>query len=217
MSRMCDRVGMSITHGFSERFDDALVFAADAHRDQRRKGRETPYIGHLLGVCSLVIENGGSEDEAIAALLHDAVEDQGGPAMAERIRERFGDTVVRIVLACTDTDETPKPPWRARKEAYIAHVKEAAPDELRVSLADKLHNARAILRDHIEIGDEVWGRFTASHEESIWYYRTLADLFLRRAPGPMASELDEVVTTLERRTLHPGPPDEDAPHTDDMG
>ena len=144
----------------SERFEQALQFAAATHRTQVRKGSGIPYVGHLLGVCSLVIEDGGSEDEAIAALLHDAAEDQGGQPMLDEIRERFGDHVAGIVAACSDTIESPKPPWRARKEAYLEHLEHQPESVLRVSLADKLFNARAILRDYLVVGDELWSRFS---------------------------------------------------------
>ena len=129
----------------STRFEEALVFAAQLHREQTRKGTTIPYIAHLLGVASIVLEYGGDEDEAIAALLHDAIEDQGGASTREEIRRRFGETVVAIVNGCTDAEVIPKPPWRARKEDYIAHMAHASPSVRLVSAADKLHNARAIL------------------------------------------------------------------------
>src|SRR3954470_1989487 len=123
---------MSPTSG---RFRDALVYAAELHVDQVRKGSDTPYVAHLLAVTSLVLEHGASEDEAIAALLHDAIEDQGGAATREEIRRRFGDAVTAIVDGCTDADVIPKPPWRARKEAYVAHVRTAPPSVRLVSSA----------------------------------------------------------------------------------
>jgi (p)ppGpp synthase/HD superfamily hydrolase len=176
------------------RLDDAFALARELHAGQRRKGTEIPYLGHLMAVAALVIEDGGDEDEAIAALLHDAVEDQGGPPTLALIRERFGPRVAAIVAACSDTDETPKPPWRARKEAYLAHLH--APDlpdgALRVSLADKLHNARAILAD-LRAGHDVFARFNAPRRDQAWYYDALATAFARRAPGPMADELRRVV------------------------
>jgi (p)ppGpp synthase/HD superfamily hydrolase len=183
-----------------ERFDDALVFAAQKHRTQVRKGSEVPYVGHLLGVCSLVIEDGGSEDEAIAALLHDVVEDQGGDTVLEEVRERFGDEVAGIVLACSDTTVVPKPPWRERKAAYVAHLYTAPPEVLRVSLADKLYNARAILRDLRTHGDDVWARFSAGRDEQLWYYGALAEAFVERRPGPMATELVETVVAIRAVT-----------------
>src|SRR3954464_3820219 len=129
----------------TDAFDRAFLLASDHHRRQLRKGTATPYVAHLLAVASLTLEMGGSETEAIGALLHDAVEDGGGPPMLERIRREFGSDVARLVDANPATDAEPKPPWRARKEDYIAAIAHKAPDELRVSLADKLHNARAIL------------------------------------------------------------------------
>jgi (p)ppGpp synthase/HD superfamily hydrolase len=188
---------------FGERFEDALGFAARVHRSQRRKGSGIPYVAHLLGVCSLVIEDGGTEDEAIAALLHDAVEDQGGDAMLEQIRERYGAAVAEIVLACSDTTETPKPPWRARKEAYLAHLNDAPPPVVRVSLADKLYNARAILRDYELEGEQVWERFNrrAGRDGQLWYYDELAARFEVLYPSPMATELREVVNELRKAAL----------------
>lgn len=181
-----------------ESFERALVFAVNAHRHQIRKGSGIPYVGHLLGVCSLVIEDGGSEEEAIAALLHDAVEDQGGEPMLAEIRMQFGDSVSDIVLACSDTTEERKPPWRTRKERYLAHLEDQSQSVLRVSLADKLFNARAILRDYLEVGDVVWSRFRAGRDAQLWYYRALADAFARLLPGRMALDLRETVTELER-------------------
>jgi hypothetical protein len=186
-----------------ERFEDVLAFAARVHRTQRRKGGEVPYVGHLLGVCSLVIEDGGTEDEAIAALLHDAVEDQGGEAMLGEIRERFGPTVADIVLACSDTTEMPKPPWRARKEAYLVDLDAAPISVLRVSLADKLYNARAILRDYGLVGEALWDRFDprAGRDEQFWYYDELATRFSELYRSPMATELREVVNKLREEAL----------------
>ena len=180
-----------------ERFAEALQFAAATHRRQTRKGSGIPYLGHLLGVCSLVIEDGGSEDEAIAALLHDAVEDQGGQPMLDEIRGRFDEHVATIVRACSDTLETPKPPWAARKEAYLEHLEHQPETVLRVSLADKLFNARAILRDYLVVGDALWTRFSSGQDGQLWYYRQLADRFARLLPGVMAGELNEAVDALE--------------------
>ena len=136
----------------TQRFQSALAYAAKLHRDQRRKGSDIAYTSHLLGVASIALEIGGDEDQAIAALLHDAVEDQGGlPRLAE-IRQLYGDCVADIVWDCTDADTEPKPPWRARKEAYIASLSHKPADSLLVSLADKTHNARAILDDLVVHG-----------------------------------------------------------------
>jgi (p)ppGpp synthase/HD superfamily hydrolase len=181
-----------------DRFRRALVFAYDLHRGQVRKGSKgIPYIGHLLGVTSIVIEDGGDEDEAIAALLHDGPEDQGGKATLERIRNEFGDRVAGIVEGCSDTLEDPKPPWRERKEAYLAHLEHAQPEVLRVSLADKLHNARSILSDYREVGEELWSRFNGTREESLWYYKSLVEIFARRYSGQLAEELETTVSEIE--------------------
>jgi (p)ppGpp synthase/HD superfamily hydrolase len=183
-----------------DRFEEALAFAARTHRTQLRKGSGIPYVGHLLGVCSLVIEDGGSEDEAIAALLHDAAEDRGGERMLDEIRTRFGGHVADIVAACSDTFETPKPPWQTRKQTYIDHLEDQPEPVLRVSLADKLFNARAILRDYLLVGDPVWTRFKAGRDAQLWYYRELAERFNLLLPGRMAAELSEVVDELDRVT-----------------
>jgi (p)ppGpp synthase/HD superfamily hydrolase len=181
-----------------ERFERAIVVAFELHRNQVRKGsKRIPYVSHLLGVASIVLEDGGDEDEAIAALLHDGPEDQGGEATLERIRSEFGERVGRIVEACSDTLEDPKPPWRERKQRYLAHLEEAEDDVLRVSLADKVHNARAILADYREVGEELWARFRGSREESLWYYRELAEIFGRRRPGPLADELRRTVDEID--------------------
>jgi (p)ppGpp synthase/HD superfamily hydrolase len=183
------------------RFDAAVALARDLHDGQLRKGTEIPYLSHLLAVAGIVLEAGGSEDEAIAALLHDDPEDAGGRATLAAIRERFGDEVAAIVDACTDTYEEPKPDWPARKRAYVAHLEgPATPDgALLVSLADKLHNARAIVFDLRVERDALWARFrTGSGPAQLWYYRALADVFLRRRPGPLAEELDRTVREMER-------------------
>lgn len=147
------------------RFSEALTLACELHRAQSRKGTQIPYVAHVLGVTALALEHGADEDEAIAAVLHDAVEDQGGAPTAAVIRARFGDCVADIVLACSDTDVVPKPPWRARKEAYIAHVAHASPSVRLVSACDKLHNARAILSDYRELKEGLWARFSGEGRE----------------------------------------------------
>ncbi len=182
------------------RFEDAVTYALRVHQGQYRKKTEIPYASHLLAVCARVLEDGGTEDEAIAALLHDAVEDAGGSARLRAIRARFGDAVARIVAGCSDTDEDPKPPWRERKERYLRHLRQAADaSTLRVSLADKLHNARAILRDHRTMGEAIWARFSAPVGEQLWYFESLVAVFRERAPGPMADELAEVVEAIRSR------------------
>lgn len=181
----------------SERFTDALVFATELHANQTRKGGGVPYIAHLLGVASIALEYGANEDEAIAALLHDAIEDQGGAATREEIRRRFGDTVTEIVDGCTDADTTPKPPWRQRKEGYIARLpKESASVHL-VAAADKLYNARSVLNDYRLIGDAVWERFHGGKTGTLWYYRAVVEAFRATEPTPLLDELERVVNELE--------------------
>jgi (p)ppGpp synthase/HD superfamily hydrolase len=182
----------------SDRYERALAYAIHIHASQLRKGTSIPYIAHLLHVSALVIEDGGNEDEAIAGLLHDAVEDQGGSARLKDIRARFGDAVADIVESCSDTDAEPKPPWRPRKEAYVQHLKTASPSVLRVSLADKLHNAGAILQDYRREGDSLFKRFNAGKEEQRWYYEALLATFKSRSASPLVQELDRVVTELGR-------------------
>ncbi|MCL1471801.1 HD domain-containing protein [Argonema antarcticum] len=181
----------------SERFTEALVFATQLHANQVRKGSGVPYVAHLLGVASIALEYGANEDEAIAALLHDAIEDQGGAATRSEIRRRFGDTVTAIVDGCTDSDTTPKPPWRQRKEAYIAHIPTASPSVLLVSASDKLHNARSILKDYRILGESVWERFKGGREGSLWYYRALVNAFRKAWSSPLIDELERVVSELE--------------------
>ena len=179
------------------RFQQALDYAAGLHAAQERKGSTVPYVAHLLGVASLVLYHGGTEDEAIAALLHDAIEDQGGDETRQEIRGHFGPVVAEIVEGCTDTDEVPKPPWRPRKEAYIAHVRRASPSVRLVSAADKLDNARSILRDYRAVGEAVWKRFTGGREGTLWYYRALVQAFRETGTNPLVEELAEVVSQIE--------------------
>jgi (p)ppGpp synthase/HD superfamily hydrolase len=186
----------------TERFDEALTYAAGLHREQTRKGGGgVPYIGHLLSVAGLVIEGGGTEDQAIAGLLHDAVEDQGGASTLATIREKFGDEVATIVSECSDTDVVPKPPWRARKEKYVDHLGYVSEATLLVSLADKVDNARAILRDHRQVGDDLWKRFSTSNpNDHLWYYGSLLKVFRDRLPNVwLVDELGRVVDELDRR------------------
>lgn len=152
-----------------------------------------------MAVTPLVLEDGGDEDEAIAALLHDSVEDQGGHVRLEEIRGAFGDRVAKIVASCSDADTVPKPPWRPRKEAYIKHLRNEASSEVRgFSLADKLHNARTMLVDYYRVGDVMWDRFSAPKEDQLWLLRALVNAFQATAPGAMTRELDRVVSELER-------------------
>jgi (p)ppGpp synthase/HD superfamily hydrolase len=182
---------------YGERFEEALLYAARLHRDQTRKGTEVPYVTHLLAVAAIVGENGGTEDEVVAALLHDAPEDRGGKDRLEDIRARIGDEVAEIVDGCTDTYEDPKPEWRPRKKTYVAHVAKASPSVRLVSAADKLHNARSILADLRGVGDELWNRFTGGKEGTLWYYRALVEAYVEAGSNPVVEELDRVVREIE--------------------
>ncbi len=181
------------------RFRDALGLAAILHADQVRKGSGIPYVAHLLTVAATVIEEGGSEDLVIAALLHDTAEDQGGEEILARLRSLYGESVAAVVAACSDTTETPKPPWRARKERYIGHLAAVPDGVLLVSLADKLHNARAILRDYRSVGEDLWERFRGGRDGTLWYYEALVEAFERTGKYPrLAGELRSVVDELVR-------------------
>jgi 5'-deoxynucleotidase YfbR-like HD superfamily hydrolase len=170
------------------------------HGGDVRKGTTIPYVSHVLGVASLALEHGANEDEAIGALLHDTVEDATGDSESVRteIRRRFGPAVLDIVDGCTDARTKPKPPFRERKERYIAHLPEASPSVRLVSAADKLYNARAILSDYRAIGEALWARFNGGRSGTLWYYRALADAFRTLGPGRLAEELDRVVSELEQ-------------------
>jgi GTP pyrophosphokinase len=183
----------------TEKFDEALVFAARLHARQWRKGTRVPYVSHLLAVAALALEHGADEDEAIAALLHDAVEDQGGAQTRELIRAKFGERVVAIVDACSDTDTVPKPPWRERKERYLHHLEsETRRSVFLVAASDKLHNARSLLAEYRMHGERVWEHFRGGREGSLWYYRTLVRILLERWPSPLTEELARTVEELER-------------------
>jgi (p)ppGpp synthase/HD superfamily hydrolase len=182
----------------TDRFEAAMIMAARLHAGQLRKGTQVPYLSHLLGVTALVLEDGGGEDEAIAALLHDAVEDQGGLQTLNEIRRRFGDHVAEIVDALSDAYTTPKPPWRQRKIDYLAHLPTASKEVRRVSLADKLHNARAILRTLRQEGERTWERFNAGKAGTLWYYRALLEVFQKTGSDFMTAELGRVLGEIER-------------------
>jgi (p)ppGpp synthase/HD superfamily hydrolase len=195
---------MTESRHLTDAFDDALRLAHDFHRTHIRKGTEIPYFAHLLQVSGLVLEAGGDEEQAIAALLHDAIEDADTPEEAadreRQIRERFGERVVRLVLGCTDGDPAEKDemPWRERKERYLHHLgDDADPDVLLISVSDKLHNARAILRDYRAHGEALWGRFRGGKAGTLWYYRALVDTYRARGLEPFVAELNEVVRSLE--------------------
>lgn len=185
----------------SPRFHDALAYASTLHAAQARKTTQIPYVAHLLAVASIVMEAGGNEDEAIAALLHDAAEDQGGEKTLEDIRRRFGDTVEHIVAECSDTFADPKPEWSKRKRDYIERLRTADTATLLVSAADKLHNARATLRDLREHGTSVWRRFSATREQTLANYRNLIAAYEQAAPDDrrttVVRELSELVDQME--------------------
>ena len=192
-----------------ERFDAALAYARALHGDQRRKKTGIPYLAHLMAVAAIVLEHDGDEDQAIAALLHDAPEDQGGQATLDVIGRRFGARVAALVEACTDTLAEPKPPWRPRKEGYIARLDRVPSDALLVSLADKLHNCRTILYDYRDEGELLWRRFTASRDETLWYYRTLAGRFrvlIEPRLRPLVDELERTLAALEDEISARTPP-----------
>jgi GTP pyrophosphokinase len=182
----------------SDRFVEAFQYAFELHVSQTRKGTRVPYMAHLLGVAALVLEDGGTEDEGIAALLHDAVEDQGGMKTLEEIRRRFGDQVADIVTGCTDAFTNPKPPWKQRKDAYLKHLAEAGPQVRRVSLADKLHNSRSIVMDLRHEGPQTLKRFNGGREGTLWYYRELVKVFQLIETSPMVAELGRMVYLIER-------------------
>ena len=179
------------------RFLEGFLFAAEKHAGQTRKTTTVPYIAHLMGVASLVLEFGGDEDMAIAALLHDVVEDCGWAPMLEEVKQRFGSRVAKIVDGCTDSDTYPKPPWRERKETYLRHLKKADAETRLVSAADKLNNVRSILSDYREFGESIWARFNGGRDGTLWYYRSLLEEFLRRTPNRLITELELAVRELE--------------------
>ncbi len=182
----------------SNRFERALVYANHLHRWQLRKGTQVPYISHLLSVAALVLEAGGNEDEAIAALLHDAVEDQGGMATRETIREQFGDAVVKIIDCCTEPITEPKLSWLERKQQYLAQLQQASASAQRVIMADKLHNTRSILADVRHQGDRAWDKFKAGRADTIWFYRECLTRLQSQSQLAMLAELQRVVEALEQ-------------------
>lgn len=182
------------------RFTRAFLVAYRMHLGQARKASRIPYIAHLMGVASLVLEAGGQEDLAIAALLHDVVEDCGGRPVLKQIRRLFGKRVADIVDGCTDSYVVPKPPWRQRKESYIRRLKKESADTRLVSAADKLNNVRSILSDYRAIGESVWSRFNGGRDGTVWYYRTLRDEFVRKDKNRITVDFDLAVRELESLT-----------------
>jgi (p)ppGpp synthase/HD superfamily hydrolase len=191
------RSGRNADSKIGKKFNQAFLFAARMHACQKKKGTDVPYLAHLMGVASLVLEAGGDEELAIAALLHDVVEDCGGIPMLKEVRRRFGKKVAHIVDGCTDAYATPKPPWRERKEQYIHRLRDEDDEVRLVSAADKLYNLRSILADYRELGEPFWERFNGKREGTLWYYRALNDEFLRKDPNRITSELARVLAQLE--------------------
>jgi len=179
----------------SEKYKQALAFAFDLHRTQERKGSGTPYVAHILGVSSMAMENGATEDEAIAALLHDAAEDQGGLSVLREIEQRFGSAVAEVVRECTDAVESPKPPWKERKIRYLEHLKSASTSTRLVASCDKLYNLRAIVSDYRTVGESVWNRFAGGKEGVLWYYRELGKAL--DMPKSLGTEFSDSLSELE--------------------
>jgi hypothetical protein len=189
----------------SSKFAEALNVAARMFADKTKKGSNIPYISHLLGTCAIALEHGATEDEAIAALLHDTIEDIKPTDEARAAVDHFGKEVLRIVEACSDSDTHPKPPWQERKERYIDRLAREDRSVLLVSASDKLHNARAIVTDLRRYGPSVWERFNAPREKQLWYYRALVTAF-RQNPDhipALVAELDLAVTEMERLAATP--------------
>ncbi len=184
----------------TERFDEAFRYAHRLHRQQSRKGTSIPYISHLMTVAALVIEHGGDEDQAVAALLHDAAEDQGGAATLLEVKRLFGDAVAEIVSDCTDAWTDPKPEFRARKASYIAALPGKPVRSLLVSLADKTHNAEAILCDFQSLGDDLWTRFNGGADGTRWYYNELVKVFSKEMPGPLTDRFVRAVAGFSKQT-----------------
>lgn len=199
MADQSNQAGATIK--LSPRFADALAFAFEVHREQTKKGTTVPYIAHLLEVSGLVLAYEGSEDEAIAALLHDAVEDHPDAVSFASIAARFGGVVAAIVESCSDTSVFPKPPWRPRKEKYIEHLRAADESVMMVAAADKLANARAVVKDYRNAGEKIWARFNAGKRDQLWCYRAVTDALILRAVDtrvqPLVEELDRAVRELE--------------------
>ncbi len=200
---MSEEYNRLLARPLSKRFEQAFDYAFELHQtqgQQSRKGKDTPYVAHLMAVCAIVLEYGGDEEEAIAALLHDAVEDQGGRPTLDAIRTKFGERVAGIVLECSDSEGDPKPPWKQRKQTYIDHIPHMSTGARIVSLADKIHNARSVLNDFRREGESTWARFKGKRDGTLWYYAELARKFLEVKTDPMAQEFQRIVDSLLRET-----------------
>ena len=183
---------------YSERLDEAFAFAHTLHRNQRRKGSRVPYVTHLMAVGALVGEHGGDEDLVIAALLHDAMEDQGGRNTLEQVRLRFGDRVAELVTGASDAEDDPKPPWQERKETFLQRLG-AAPPELKLLVAaDKLHNARATVTDLRQWGAPVWDRFRGGRDGTLWYYTQALAALSQNWEHPILDDLAQAVDELRQ-------------------
>lgn len=185
-----------------DRFADALAYAARLHARQTRKAKDTPYVAHLLGVASLAIDSGADEDESIAAVLHDAVEDQGGEPIRVEIERRFGSRVAELVVALSDSlvdtrQGAEKEPWRVRKDRYVEHLRNADPSVRLLAACDKLHNLRELVEDHRRMGDEVWEHFSAGPDQQLWFYRTVVEVLTDGAEGPVFTRLEAALAELE--------------------
>ncbi len=181
----------------TEQFEQALVYATRLHAHQTRKLGNIPYLAHLLSVAALVLEANGTEDEAIAALLHDAIEDQGGTKTRDEIYRRFGESVGSIVEGCTESETVPKPPWKERKLRYLAQIETASASVQLVSLADKLHNGRSLLSQFHQFGDSIWQYFSVGKAETLWFYRALLEIYQHTSNQQLVAEFREMVSKLE--------------------
>jgi (p)ppGpp synthase/HD superfamily hydrolase len=187
-----------LTH-LTPQFEAALVYATQLHAQQRRKVTHTPYIAHLLSVTALVLEDGGSEEEAIAALLHDAVEDQGGATTRAEIHRRFGSNVTAIIDGCTEPEQIPSMTWKEHKQLYLEQLRHGSPQVRRVALADKLHNARTLLINWRLAGESIWSEFRGGKENVLWLHEALLELFHQKSNSWMVEELEQVIKELGQR------------------
>jgi (p)ppGpp synthase/HD superfamily hydrolase len=197
MANQAGECEVRLARPLSTRFDEALVLASTLHRAQARKASGVPYVAHLLGVASLVLEEGGSEDMAIAALLHDAAEDQGGELVLAEISTVFGDEVARWVRQASDSFIQPKPEWEERKRHHLAQIPSADREARIIMLADKVYNARSILADHARVGSEIWNRFNVPRERTMWYYGMLLQVFERELSPVLYDTLSECVRRMQ--------------------
>jgi len=186
----------------SSRFDQALLYAVEIHHGQMRSKTGIPFVAHLLGVTALVLEHGGSELEAIAALLHDAVEDAGGRERLREIEKKFGPEVAALVTECTDSFDEPMPPWKQRKETYLSRLGELTDPGRLIMIADKVHNARALLRSYRLHGERVWSRYQGEKRGTLWYYRALAEGLQGEPYAALAADLDQAVLEIEQLADH---------------